>query len=72
MGILRQRGEVQEAASATAKGAPQAEGLDVDLEGAVPIWLADTVLLLALRSDRLLLVTLTLRGGAVSRMQART
>ena len=60
---------MQEAAAAAARGAPRAEGFELDLLDAVGVWLTPSALLLALASGQLVLLNLEISAGSVSRIR---
>ena len=65
----RRKRSVQEAAAAAARGAPRAEGFELDLLDAVGVWLTPSALLLALASGQLVLLNLEISAGSVSRIR---
>ena len=60
---------MQEAASAASKGAPRAEGFELDLVGSQGAWVASSTLLLGLASGQLVAVNLQIDGGSVKRIK---
>ena len=60
---------LQEAAPAAATGAPRAEGWDLDLAGAAPLWLSTAALLLSLASGQLVVLMLQQEGATVRRLK---
>ena len=60
---------MQEAASAASKGAPRAEGFELDLTGSQGAWVASSTLLLGLASGQLVAVNLQVDGGSVKRIK---
>ena len=60
---------MQEAASAASKGAPRAEGFELDLVGSQGAWVASSTLLLGLASGQLVAVNLQVDGGSVKRIK---
>ena len=63
------RAGMQEAASAASKGAPRAEGFELDLVGSQGAWVASSTLLLGLASGQLVAVNLQVDGGSVKRIK---
>ena len=61
---------MQEAASAASKGAPRAEGFELDLVGSQGAWVAASTLMLGLASGQLVAVSLQVDGGSVKRIKA--
>lgn len=59
---------LQEASAAATKSAERAEGVEVDLLDLVSTWLTPSVLLLALASGQLLLLSLEVAAGAVHKI----
>jgi len=60
---------MQEAASSASKGAPRAEGFELDLIGSQGAWVAASSLLLGLASGQLVTVNLQADGGTVKRIK---
>lgn len=60
---------MQQAASTASKGAPWAEGLEVDLMGSQGAWVAASTLLLGLASGQLVALNLQTDGGTVRRIK---
>ena len=60
----------QQAASSASKGAPRAEGFELDLIDSRGAWVAASTLLLGLASGQLVALNLQAEGGTVRRIKA--
>ena len=60
---------LQQAASSASKGAPRAEGFELDLIGSQGAWVAASTMLLGLASGQLITVNLQADGGTVRRIK---
>lgn len=60
---------LQEAAAKASKGAPRAEGFELDLLDSVGCWLTPSTLLLALASGELILCNLEVSAGVVAKLK---
>ena len=61
---------MQQAASSASKGAPRAEGFELDLLDSRGAWVASSTLLLGLASGQLVALNLQAEGGTVRRIKA--
>lgn len=60
-----------DAAASLAKSAPKAPGLEIQVDAATGTWLAPHIALLGLKTGQLVLVQLTFKGSAASKIQVR-
>ncbi len=60
---------LQQASSSASKGAPRAEGVELDLVSSQGAWVAASTLLLGLASGQLITVNLQADGGTVRRIK---
>ena len=60
---------MQEAAALASKGAPRAEGFELDLQNAIGVWLNLSTLMLSLESGQNVLVILEVSGGGVRKLK---